>query len=522
MPARFTTISGLLALAVGVSPSLASAQQVKTVFVIAMENTNWAQTARQFTGSQQQIFQNPAAPWLNQLVNGNLIVNVAGVPTNISAQTSFSTHDHNVGSNPAGTGLHIHPSEPNYIWSEGGTNFGVLNDNQPYGNGGTNQNTSAHLATLLTNAGKTWRSYQEDIDLVATSGQFVNAPGANSLTSVVAPQGTWTVPLLNFSGTGPQYLNPYNGTHQYDYAAKHNPMVFFTDTNGGNNQSPSNPQRLQYAPLQQLAFDLSAGTVANYNFITPNQFNDMHTALATSFTYQGVTYLNNSNTSGAEKVAQGDNFLSQIVPLIMASTAYQDNGAIILWWDESEPDGTTNQDDFSHTIPEIVISPLAHPNVNGVPYASVVDLTHSSDLRSMQKIFGVDDAFLGDAATAPDLADLFAPGALNGPLSLAGTAFVRDRRSGHYFQQVTITNTGATALAGPFYYILDNLSSNATLLNATSVTNNPPAGSVYLVVPDAANGLASGASASVVLEVANPSNTGITYVPRLLHGNVNP
>ena len=100
MPVRLTRIAGLLALALGVSASLASAQQVKTVFVISMENTNWAQNARQFTGSQQQIFQNPAAPWLNQLVTSNLMVNINGVPTNISAQTSYATRYHNVGANP--------------------------------------------------------------------------------------------------------------------------------------------------------------------------------------------------------------------------------------------------------------------------------------------------------------------------------------------------------------------------------------------------------------------------------------
>ncbi len=522
MPVRFTTTTGLLAVALGLSPSVASAQQVKTVFVIAMENTNWAQNARQFTGSQQQIFQNPAAPWLNQLVNGNLVVTINGVPTNISLQTSYATRYHNVGSNAAGTGLHIHPSEPNYIWAEGGSNFGVANDNQPFGSGGTNQNTTAHLVTLLTTAGKTWRSYQEDIDLVPNSGG-VNTPGANSLTSVVAPQSAWTVPLTNFSGTSAAYVNPYNGRNQYDYAAKHNPMVFFTDSNGGNNSTNTNPLRLQYAPLQQLAVDLANNTVADYNWITPNQFNDMHSALAGSFTYNGVTYVNNSNTSGAEKIAQGDNFLSQIIPIIMASPAYQSGtAAIVLWWDESEPDGTTNQDDFSHTIPEIVISPLAHANVNGIPYASSVDFTHSSDLRSMQKIFGVDDAFLLDAAFAPDLADLFAADALNGPLSITRSGYVRDRRTGHWYQQVTVKNTGATQLAGSVFIILDGLSANATLVNATGVTNNPPAGSPYLSVPGTASGLAAGASATVVLEFTDPSNQGIAYTPRVLHGNVNP
>jgi len=151
--------------------------------------------------------------------------------------------------------------------------------------------------------------------------------------------------------------------------------------------------------------------VANYNWITPDQFNDMHTGLSGGFTYNGTNY-----TSGAAKIAQGDNFLSMIIPTIMASQAYQNNGAIVLWWDESEPDGTGNQNDYNHTIGEIVISKLAAPNVNGKPFASTVNLTHSDDLRTMQDIFGVNpatgNAYLGDAANAQGLGSLFVPGAV--------------------------------------------------------------------------------------------------------------
>jgi hypothetical protein len=300
-------------------------------------------------------------------------------------------------------------------------------------------------------------------------------------------------------------------------------MVFFTDSNGGNDRTTGNILRLQYAPLQQLQTDLANNTVANYNWITPNQFNDMHSALSTSFTYRGVTYLNNSSQSGAEKIAQGDNFLSQIIPMIMASQAYQDNGAIILWWDESEGDGSAfPTDDFTHTLPEFVISPLAHPNVNGVPFASAVDFTHSSDLRSMQKIFGVDNAFILDAANAPDLADLFAPDALNGPLAVTRTGFVRDRRTGFYMQQVSVTNTGSTSLTGPVYLILDSLSANVTLTNASATTLNPPAGSVYVTVPGTSGGLAPGASATVLLQFSDSTNSPIGYTPRVLHGSVAP
>ena len=98
----------------------------------------------------------------------------------------------------------------------------------------------------------------------------------------------------------------------------------------------------------------------------------------------------------------------------MASRVYQDRGAIILWWDESVGDAMNdNPDDFNHAIGEIVISPLAQPNVNGLPFASSTVLSHSSDLRTLQKIFHVTSPlFLGDAVHANDLSSLFAEGAI--------------------------------------------------------------------------------------------------------------
>jgi phosphatidylinositol-3-phosphatase len=157
--------------------------------------------------------------------------------------------------------------------------------------------------------------------------------------------------------------------------------------------------------LQQLFVDLANNSVADYNWITPNQFNNMHSALQGGFL--GLT-------GDAANIRQGDNFLSIVVPAIMASYAYQDRGAIIIWWDESEQDAVNdNPDDFNHAIGEIVISPLAHPNVNGAPFASLVLLSHSSDLRTMQKIFHVTrPLFLGDAVHANDLSSLFAEGAI--------------------------------------------------------------------------------------------------------------
>jgi len=49
--------------------------------------------------------------------------------------------------------------------------------------------------------------------------------------------------------------------------------------------------------------------------------------------------------------------------------------------------------------------------VDGLPYASPVNYTHSSDLRSMQAIFHA-GPLLGDAVNSNDLSDLFQPGAI--------------------------------------------------------------------------------------------------------------
>jgi hypothetical protein len=388
---------GAFALLASPGNTNANAQQIKTVFVIAMENHNWTQPANRFTGPIQQVFQNSSAPFINSLVNGSAYAIINGSLVHISEQVAYATNYHNVLATPAGNNPHIHPSEPNYLWADAGTNFSVFNDNDPFDpKGPTNQDTDRHLSAFLTAAGRTWRSYQEDIDLARNS--------AKQLTNVPLPKDQWTVPLKSLSGnfaTG--FVNDFNLRTQFNYAAKHNPMVYFTDTNGGNDTTSANPLSSQYAPLQQLFADLANDCVADYNWITPNQFNDMHSGLTGG--YKGLT-------GDSAKIEQGDDFLAQIIPAIMASNAYKNHGAIIIWFDESEQDAAgDNPDDLNHTIGEIVVSPRAHENVEGFPYASPVFYTHSSDLRTMQDIFHV-GPLLGDAANANDLRDLFKPGAV--------------------------------------------------------------------------------------------------------------
>lgn len=392
---------------------------IGNVIYIEMENHNLTQPAS--VTSPQQLWNNPAAPYLNSLMT-------PGNPN--AAQTSYASNYYNVlYNNPA---VSIHPSEPNYVWQEAGL-AGPLNDADPFPNNIVN---APNLSGLLQNAGIGWKSYQEDTDLLPTTGT-VNQPAANSLSSTVAPQSQWTVPLKSFSGTSPAYTNAYYGAHQYNFATKHDGSLFFSATNGSTttpNFDPSNPEAQHYAPLQQFQTDLDNNNLAPYSLITPNQFNDMHSSLNTDFTYNGVTYPHNTDQ---QAIAIGDNFLSKIVPTIMASDAYKNNGVIVIWFDESEKGNTT-----SFTIPEIVISPLAKGNA----YNSTLPYTHSSDLKSVQEIFGVSapgGGFLGDANTpgTNDLRDMFVPGVF-APSSLGGTVFKNSGKDHQTVAGLTIVLTG--------------------------------------------------------------------------------
>ena len=434
-------------------------QQVGAIFVIAMENHNFTQPTNQT--SPQQIFGNPAAPFINSLIT----------PGNPNAvQVSFATAYCNAGKG-------VHPSEPNYVWAEAGTDFGVHTDADPRAaSGNTFYQQALHLTGQLNAAGISWKNYQEDVELSVSPTNSVH--GTN----------------------GP--VNVFNGSTQFDYAVKHNPMAFFAVTDVQN-----------VYPFSQLFSDLQSEGTARYNWITPDQFNDAHSSLNGGFTYNGVHY-----TGDAANIAQGDNFLAQIVPMIMASPTYRTNGVIIIWWDESE-----GGDDASRTIQEIIISPLAKGNA----YASSLPLSHSSDIKTVEEILGLpflnnlipasETNVLGgynNVATVNDLSDLFVPGVIPAPAAAATAGdFTLDSTTGHYFQTVTITNPGSDPVPGPLWLMLGNLSGNAALVNADGTSASlPPLASPFVSVPVGGDGaLRPHETKQVTLEFLNPSGNPITY-----------
>jgi len=69
--------------------------------------------------------------------------------------------------------------------------------------------------------------------------------------------------------------------------------------------------------------------------------------------------------------------------------------------------------------------------------------------------------------------------------------------------------------------VLDNLSGNTSLLNASGTTaNNAPVGSPYITAT--LGNLAPGASVAVSLSLARPASGGITFSARTVTGTLNP
>jgi hypothetical protein len=110
-------------------------------------------------------------------------------------------------------------------------------------------------------------------------------------------------------------------TSEGAYATRHNPFVYFHSIT----DSPACAQDV--VDFSKLAPDLaSTATTPNFSFITPNLCHDGHDAPCKSGEPGGLT--------------SSDKFLSQVVPKIMASPAYKQDGMILVVFDESENDAS--------------------------------------------------------------------------------------------------------------------------------------------------------------------------------------
>ncbi len=212
-----------------------------------------------------------------------------------------------------------HPSEPNYIALTSGGLQGTDSD-------GYYNLSAPNLFDQIEAAGKTWHVYAQGYP----GGCF-----AGSVSAVVVD--------------GPGAAG--------EYARKHNPAISYASI-------VHDPARC--ARITHLAgFDPAA---ADFEFIVPNQINDMHSS----------------------STAAGDIFLRTFVPEITGSAAFG-NSVLFITWDE----GDTNDNGGGH-----IATIIASPNM---PPGSHFDgpATHYSMLRTIELAWGL--PFLGLVQTATAL-----------------------------------------------------------------------------------------------------------------------
>jgi hypothetical protein len=350
------------------------------VFLIMMENE-----------SQSDILGNPNAPFINAYAS------IANNATNYFA----------VG----------HPSAPNYLELNGGSNFGLTGDVWPQwvGLGCVDNNPSsgcggsippiavsgtdnAVVATAMSSSDcngqvtlsgpavtnncalrdypatfftpktiadelvakhKSWKTYQQSLPNIPPPGG-----GAASAFGVNYADG-------NFSNLSPAQVFTDAGSSgvQKLYAVKHNPFAYFQAVETGDNPALSMAQIVDFDGADGLWADLRAGQVPNYSFIVPDQCHDMHGA-------GGGSKLCTTTT---DYIRQGDAEVQKLITGIKTSPSWQKGrNAIILVWDEN---------DFNNNPNKVVMLVETNYAPNGRTDSNAYD--HFSLLKTLEAGFGL-------------------------------------------------------------------------------------------------------------------------------------
>ena len=353
------------------------------VFVIMMENHGY-----------QQILNNPSAPFINSLMRS------ANSATNYFAVA--------------------HPSLTNYLEVVGGSNFGVLTDAPPdWHNPACLPNilaetvdTEAVGAAVCPIHGAGTDAGTPAIDFSnETSGPpgTININGSMSITAdsdiegktiadqLVAQGLSWKSYQENLPVGGADYVNYSDGTYTnlsvlpagftqgeivQQYAAKHNPFVYFRSVQEGNDWNLSLHRVKGFDGVGGLYEDLGSGKVPNFSLIAPNQCNDQH-GRGNAGPICAFDPADNGTQVGLNPalIYQGDVAVKRIVTAIKHSRAWQEGkNAIVIVWDE-------NDYSISPVTNQVVLIVDTNYGRHGVQSPTFYD--HFSLLRSIEAGFNL-------------------------------------------------------------------------------------------------------------------------------------
>ncbi|WP_246327170.1 alkaline phosphatase family protein [Burkholderia guangdongensis] len=263
-------------------PTTQGLSQIHHVFVITLENENYATTFGANTKAPYLARTLASQGALAQQYHGTGHVSLDNYISMISGQSPTMETDNDC------------PTYRDVALK------GMTADGQAIGAGCVYPASVKTLPDQLTAAGLTWKGYEEDMGNdpnreAATCGH----PALNTVDLTQAAQApSAAVPL------GDQY------------ATRHDPFMYFHSII----DSPDCGQHV--VNLDRMTADLqSVATTANFNLITPNLCSDGHDSPCA-----------NGQPGGLASV---DTFLQKWVPLITSSPAFRQDGLLIINFDES-------------------------------------------------------------------------------------------------------------------------------------------------------------------------------------------
>ena len=181
-----------------------------------------------------------------------------------------------------------------------------------------------------------------------------------------------------------------NGTQSARYDTAHNPAIYYDGiegTGGAWSDTQPSPECLANdvptgsspGGLEILNAALANGSVADFNLIVPDKCDDGHS----------------SCPPVSNRILQFDRFLSQEVPLVLASPAFRTDGVLIVTYDEGTSGHFNFHDRFGRggRVAFAVLGPGVRPGLYGGTF------DHYGFLRTMEDGFRLPD-YLGNAVRA--------------------------------------------------------------------------------------------------------------------------
>jgi hypothetical protein len=162
----------------------------------------------------------------------------------------------------------------------------------------------------------------------------------------------------------------YQGADAGAYLRRHNPFTYLSDVQN------SSTQAANLVPFPQFATDLANTALPQYSFITPNAMDDGHDGT----------------------LAQADAWLQINIAPLIANSAFQNSGLLIITFDEG---AQTDLDHGGGQVATLIISSAAKQG-----FQSQNVYQHQSILRLILTGSGV-STFPGLAGVAPDMTEFF-------------------------------------------------------------------------------------------------------------------